>query len=274
MHRYMLTTYFLESGYSPAVEAIQKQWHSLRTNVMTESHIEELAEQFTDKLKVSGALERESVRWPESVRGESKDELIAYFNQRMEFLDSYYNELANSKENEEGGYDGDLKDQLTEAGKEESEGMAEDIKDALDELGVSNNVDIRFDAQSVTLNLSGGILFKSGKADIMPDAVAIIDKIIIVLQKYDKNLIEVEGHTDNVPMTSGLFENNDVLSMYRALSVANYIREHSDLDAANIKSSGRGEYAPIADNDTAEGRARNRRVEIKIYNSYASQIEE
>ncbi len=201
-------------------------------------------------------------------------DLVGAGIRQLEFLDSYYNELANSKENEEGGYDGDLKDQLTEAGKEESEGMAEDIKDALDELGVSNNVDIRFDAQSVTLNLSGGILFKSGKADIMPDAVAIIDKIIIVLQKYDKNLIEVEGHTDNVPMTSGLFENNDVLSMYRALSVANYIREHSDLDAANIKSSGRGEYAPIADNDTAEGRARNRRVEIKIYNSYASRIEE
>ena len=105
-------------------------------------------------------------------------------------------------------------------------------------------------------------------------AEAIIDKISIVLEKYNKNIIEIEGHTDNVPMTSGRYENNNVLSMFRALSVADYLREHADLNPANIKSSGRGEYAPIASNDTAEGRARNRRVEIKIYNSYASNIEE
>ena len=201
-------------------------------------------------------------------------DLVGAGIRQLEFLDSYYNELANSKDNEDGGLEGDLKDQLTQAGLQESEGMAEDIQGAVDELGISNAVEITFDSQYVTLNLSGGILFASGRAEILPDAVAIIDKISIILEKYNKNIIEVEGHTDNVPMTSGRYENNNVLSMYRALSVADYLREHADLDPANIKSSGRGEYAPIASNDTAEGRARNRRVEIKIYNSYASNIEE
>jgi len=201
-------------------------------------------------------------------------DLVGAGIRQLEFLDSYYNELANSKDNEDGGLEGDLKDQLTQAGLQESEGMAEDIQGAVDELGISNAVEITFDSQYVTLNLSGGILFASGRAEILPDAEAIIDKISIVLEKYNKNIIEVEGHTDNVPMTSGRYENNNVLSMYRALSVADYLREHADLDPANIKSSGRGEYVPIASNDTAEGRARNRRVEIKIYNSYASNIEE
>ena len=89
---------------------------------------------------------------------------------------------------------------------------------------------------------------------------------------YDNNIIEVEGHTDNVPIHSSKYEDNNVLSMYRALAVANYLRDTTTLDPAYIKSSGRGEYVPIADNTTPEGRARNRRVEIKIYNSYNSNV--
>lgn len=201
-------------------------------------------------------------------------ELVGAGIRQLEFLDSYYNEIANSKDdNDNKGNEGDLKEQLGQAGLEESEGMAEDIQNAVDELGISDAVEIDFDEQYVMLNLSGGILFDSGKAEILPEAQVVIDKIAIVLKQYDKNIIEIEGHTDNVPMTSGRFEDNDVLSMYRALAVANYIREATDLNPAYIKSSGRGEYVPIADNSTAEGRARNRRVVIKIYNSYSSNIE-
>ena len=126
----------------------------------------------------------------------------------------------------------------------------------------------------VLLNLSGAILFDSGKSDVLEDARLVLDKISIVLERYDKNIIEIEGHTDNVPISSNSkYESNDVLSMYRALAVADYIREITDLNDGYIKSSGRGSYDPIADNTTSEGRARNRRVMIKIYNSYSSNIE-
>ena len=99
-----------------------------------------------------------------------------------------------------------------------------------------------------------------------------MEKIAVILNNYTNNLIEIEGHTDNVPPAAGeQYSDNDILSMYRALNVANYIRDNTTLDPAHIKSSGRGSYVPIADNSTAEGRAKNRRVEIKIYNSLNSE---
>ncbi|MBQ2901947.1 MAG: flagellar motor protein MotB [Agathobacter sp.] len=194
---------------------------------------------------------------------------------QLEFLDNYYNELANSQSEEENEEEEDLKDKYAEEALKESEEMAEDIQDAVDQMGLSNAVEIEFDEQYVMLNLSGAILFESGKAEIMPEAELILQKVAVVLKQYDKNIIEIEGHTDNVPLaSSSKYESNDVLSMYRALSVADLIREETKLNPAYIKSSGRGDFVPIADNSTSEGRARNRRVVIKIYNSYSSNIEE
>ena len=194
---------------------------------------------------------------------------------QLEFLDNYYNQLANSKNDKETQEEGDLKDQYAEESLKESEEMAGDIQDAVDQLGISNAVEIDFDEQYVMLNLSGAILFESGKAEVMPEAEQILKRVAVVLNQYDKNIIEVEGHTDNIPISSkSKYESNDVLSMYRALSVADLIRQETKLNPAYIKSSGRGDFVPIADNSTSEGRARNRRVVIKIYNSYSSNIEE
>jgi chemotaxis protein MotB len=134
-------------------------------------------------------------------------------------------------------------------------------------------VDVSFNAEYVLLNMNGTLLFDSGKADIKTDAYPLIDKLGKVIERYDENIIEVEGHTDNVPQVGGEYADNNVLSMFRALTVADYLREVTTIDPVYIKSSGRGEYKPIADNSTAEGRALNRRVEIKIYNSYNSKID-
>lgn len=203
-------------------------------------------------------------------------EMVGAGIRQLEFLDVHYNEVANTKTDEDSksGGESDIKEEYEKQALAESEEMAEQIQDAVDQLGVSDEVEIDFDDEYVMLNLSGAILFESGKAEVLPEAKAILDKIAIVLEQYDKNIIEVEGHTDNVPFTTaGKYENNDVLSMYRALSVADYIREITDLNPAYVKSSGRGAYVPIADNSTSEGRARNRRVIIKIYNSYSSHMD-
>ena len=152
----------------------------------------------------------------------------------------------------------------------ESEQMAEQIEQQIEANGLQNQVEVDFNAEYVKLTLNGAILFDSAKANIREDAQPLIAKIGTILESYDSNVIEIEGHTDNVPIHSSKYENNNVLSMYRALSVADFIRDNTTLDPALIKSSGRGEYVPVADNTTEEGRARNRRVEIKVYNSYNS----
>ncbi|SOC12823.1 OmpA/MotB family protein [Pseudobutyrivibrio ruminis] len=163
---------------------------------------------------------------------------------------------------------------LEQAGAGESESIAEEIEAQLSEYGLQDQVEVDFNANYVMITINGALLFDSGKAVLTDDALTIVDNLSKILAQYDNNIIEIEGHTDNVPMSSGTYENNDVLSMYRALYVADRIREVTDLNPAYIKSAGRGEYVPIADNSTAEGRARNRRVEIKIYNSYSSDIAE
>ncbi len=163
---------------------------------------------------------------------------------------------------------------LEEAGAAESESIAEEVEAKLAEYGLQDQVEVDFNANYVMITINGALLFESGKAQLTDEARDIVDNLAKILEDYDGNIIEVEGHTDNVPMSSGTYENNDVLSMYRALYVAEEIRSVTDLNPAYIKSAGRGEYVPIADNSTAEGRARNRRVEIKIYNSYASDVEE
>ncbi len=164
----------------------------------------------------------------------------------------------------------EAQEMIEEAELEESEQMAEEIEKLAQEYGIQDQVEVSFNGDYVQLTLNGAILFDSGKAEIKQDALPLIDKIGAILDGYQNNDIEIEGHTDNVPIHGGKYESNDVLSMYRALSVADYIRQITGIPSGHIKSSGRGEYAPIADNGTPEGRARNRRVEIKLYNSYNS----
>lgn len=201
-------------------------------------------------------------------------EMISAGVRQLEFLDSYYNEMANSKAEDDMDDPKDGKNSVFEEFQEEalseSEQLAQELQEAVENANLEELIELDFNSQYVELKLNGAILFASGRAEIVPEAYTTIDKIGRILESYKDHIIEVEGHTDNVPISSSQFENNDVLSMYRALSVATYFREHTDLDPASIKSSGRGDYVPVADNGTAEGRAMNRRVEIKIYNSYSS----
>lgn len=197
-------------------------------------------------------------------------DLDIYFNTAEKSEGENTNEATEGEETENSTEN--IAEQYKQQELSESEQMAEDIEAQLTQNGIQNQVEVDFNAEYVLLTLNGAILFDSGKADVRTEAEPLIAKIGSILQTYNSNIIEIEGHTDNVPITrSTKFEDNDVLSMYRALSVADYIRSTTTLDPALIKSSGRGEYVPIADNSTEEGRARNRRVEIKVYNSYNSQ---
>lgn len=151
-----------------------------------------------------------------------------------------------------------------------SEELAERIEESLAENFLSDQVDVSFDANCVVLTFNGAFLFDSGKADLKTEALPMLNKIGKILSKYADDNIEIEGHTDSVPLNGGRYENNDVLSNYRALAVFDYLKDNASIDPSIMKHSGRGEYEPIADNSTPEGRAKNRRVEIKIYNALSA----
>ena len=165
----------------------------------------------------------------------------------------------------------ELKAQYEQEQLKEAEMLAERIQEAVEEQNIDKEVDVNFTSQYVLLTMNGALLFDSGHAEIREDAYPLLQKVSRILERYAKHTIEVEGHTDNVPLNGGRFENNDVLSSYRALSVFNYILENTSLEPANIKHSGRGEYLPIADNSTPEGRAKNRRVEINIFHALSAE---
>ena len=167
----------------------------------------------------------------------------------------------------------DLQKAISELEEEKmklSEKMAEKMEEALSESMMEDKIDVEFNSNCVILSLNGAFLFDSGQAELREEAKPVLNKIGVLLSKYADSIIEIEGHTDSVPLNGGRYENNDVLSSYRALTVFNYLKENAAIDPGIMKHSGRGEYLPIADNSTPEGRAKNRRVEIKIYNSLSA----
>ncbi len=183
-------------------------------------------------------------------------------------LDDYINSMGKTADGDQ-----ETDDILSEAEMQqlaEAEELAERISEAIAEGQLEEEIDIDFTSQYVLLTLNGALLFDSGKAELKTEALPVMEQVGKILERYAKNAIEVEGHTDNVPITSGIYASNDVLSAFRALEVFDFLVENTNLDPAEIKHSGRGEYAPIADNTTAAGRAMNRRVEIKIYHSLSA----
>lgn len=184
---------------------------------------------------------------------------------------SQLNELAEYVNNM--GYESEEQEQddaIEEVKQEqlaETEKIAEQVQELLEANNMAEQVDVEFNGQYVSLTLNGALLFDSGSAEVKEESKPILDKVAMILTKYKDHTIEIEGHTDNVPIHTAKYKDNNELSSFRALSVFNYLLEVSDLDPATLKHSGRGEYVPVADNTTAEGRMRNRRVEIKIYSN-------
>ena len=118
----------------------------------------------------------------------------------------------------------------------------------------------------LTVNMVDAILFDSGKADIKPEGRQILQKVADVIGQVEDKAIRVEGHTDNVKIGSALtraFPSNWELSAARAINVARYL-QRLGVDPNLLSAAAYGEYRPVSENDTPEGRAMNRRIEIVL----------
>ncbi|MBI5639556.1 MAG: OmpA family protein [Nitrospirae bacterium] len=122
--------------------------------------------------------------------------------------------------------------------------------------------DVTITAQYIKLKMESPALFDSGSADLKSDGAGLLEKMLENLKQMD-NLIIVEGHTDNVPIHGGQFNSNWELSSARAFSVIRFFIG-KNIEPPRLVAHGFGEFRPLLSNDTEQGRAKNRRIEITI----------
>lgn len=126
------------------------------------------------------------------------------------------------------------------------------------------DVDVKVLKGVVYISLADNMLFKTGSYEVSPRAMETLSKIAKIIKDYNSYDVLVEGNTDNVPISRTNIRNNWDLSTLRASSVVQVLQNDFGINPQRLSAAGRGEYNPIADNDTELGRQRNRRTEIII----------
>ena len=142
--------------------------------------------------------------------------------------------------------------------------LVTNLKGAIGNLD-DKDINIKVDKGVVYIDISDKLLFKSGSYVVADRAKEVLGKVALVLKNQPEIEFMVEGHTDNVPFKGNaiLIDNWD-LSVKRATSVVRILEKQYGLSPAKMAAAGRGEYLPVADNSTAEGKAANRRTRIVI----------
>lgn len=141
-------------------------------------------------------------------------------------------------------------------------GLAKEMNEYVKKEGLSDKAQVVLSAQYIKLKLESPALFDSGSADIKQGSLPLLQQMVKKLKSMD-NVIIVEGHTDNIPIHGGRFRSNWELSTARAFSVIRHFISEG-ISPKYLVAHGFGEFRPLFSNDTEEGRARNRRIEITI----------
>ncbi|MEN2994966.1 MAG: OmpA family protein [Thermodesulfovibrio sp.] len=143
--------------------------------------------------------------------------------------------------------------------EDRNKAIIEDLRKLLNDI---SGVNIRSDARGIVITLPDSLLFSSGSAELKPESIEALIRISEKLKEIPGK-VAIEGHTDNVPIKSSIYKSNWELSAARASSVLHFLLQRG-LSPDRFLIAGYGEYKPIATNDTDEGRAKNRRVELII----------
>jgi len=150
--------------------------------------------------------------------------------------------------------------------KEKFDELYEKIKTHIEVNNLGSLLNVEEQDNAILIRMSDSALFDSGKDFLKADAKMILGSICVIIEEYDDLIkrIRVEGHTDNVPIHNSRFEDNWELSASRALVVVRYMLSITDLQPQKLIPMGYGEYHPVDSNETAAGRASNRRVDFVI----------
>ncbi len=145
-----------------------------------------------------------------------------------------------------------------------SEGFLKgELNKLIDKYHYNNSIRLEENARGVTIHILDDVLFSSGSANLTVSSLTVLDRLAAILKELP-NDIRIEGHTDDVPINTVQFPSNWHLSVARALNTAYYLINNEGLVPEKVSIVGYSEYKPIASNNTPEGRASNRRVDIVI----------
>ncbi len=157
--------------------------------------------------------------------------------------------------------------------KEALEKMAADFQTYFYDKNISDKVEVSQEEKYVKITFKDGVLFDKSKADLKPEAIEILDILTEQILKYPEAELQIEGHADSDQIHTLQFPSNWHLSSARAISVAEYYINEKGFSPDSIAAIGYGEFRPVATNETVEGKALNRRVEMKIYRGKTSVLE-
>jgi len=150
------------------------------------------------------------------------------------------------------------------------------LKGALGDLN-DEDIEINVEKGVVYVSISDKLLFDSGRFNIKPRAKEVLGKVATVVKNKPNIEFMVEGHTDDQAISTSMFEDNWDLSVKRATSVVRVLQDDFGIEPARMTAAGRSYYIPVASNETAEGRAKNRRTRIVVLpklDQFYSMIEE
>ncbi len=159
-----------------------------------------------------------------------------------------------------------------QGGKPAISEMRAQLEALLKEEIANQSIRLTEDARGLTISLAEAGFFDPGSAVMPPKALAVIDRIASTLYPVPYG-IRVEGHTDNTPIHTAQFPSNWELSTARATFLLEYLISSSRLPPQRLSAVGYGEYRPVASNDTADGRAANRRVDLVVISDAAQKLE-
>ena len=150
----------------------------------------------------------------------------------------------------------------TKGGEGDFKASKASLEAYLMKVGAKEKVSIAINQRGLVVSLKEAGFFGSGSSTLKRESYSLLNDVVESLASYS-NGIRVEGHTDNVPMSSTAFPSNWELSTARATSVVQYLLKH-DFEPDHMSAAGYGEYRPVADNDSEAGRQKNRRVDIVL----------
>lgn len=141
--------------------------------------------------------------------------------------------------------------------------LVNNIKNAIGSMD-KKDINVKIENDVIYIDISDNMLFKSGRYQVTDRAKEVLGKLATVLLAHPDLNFMVEGHTDNVPYKEGVLSDNWDLSTKRATSVIRILQNQYNMPPERMTAAGKGEYAPVADNSTTEGKALNRRTRIAI----------